>query len=81
MGATISEPPPALQNKEAGSSSMAMSVPSTPLVERPQVLNDDPKVDAWLGLMEKRGAINELVAFFYDSLSSMMGQMGEFFDL
>lgn len=34
--------------------------------------NDGPKVDTWLGLMEKRGAIYELVAFFYDSLSNMM---------
>ena len=36
------------------------------------MLNDGPKVDAWLGLMEKWGAIDELVAFFYDSLSNMM---------
>ena len=60
---------------------MAMSVPSTPLVRRPQVLNDGPEVDAWLGLMEKRGAINELVTFFYHSLSGMMRQMEEFFGL
>jgi hypothetical protein len=31
--------------------------------------------------MEQRGAIDELVAFFYDSPSGMMGQVEEFFSL
>ena len=31
--------------------------------------------------MEKWGAIDELVAFFYDSLSGMMSQAEEFFGL
>lgn len=37
------------------------------------MLDDGPEANTWLGLMEKRGAIGELVAFFYDSLSGMMG--------
>lgn len=45
------------------------------------MLDDGPEANAWLGLMEKRGAIGELVAFFYDSLSSMMGWVEEFFGL
>ena len=55
--------------------------PSAQPARRPCVLDDGPKANAWLGLMEKRGAIDELVAFFYDSLSSMMGQSEEFFGL
>lgn len=31
--------------------------------------------------MEQRGTIDELVAFFYDSLLGMMGQADEFFSL
>jgi hypothetical protein len=45
------------------------------------MLNDRPKEDAWLGLMEKQGAIDELVTFFYDPLSGMMGLAEEFFGL
>lgn len=44
-------------------------------------MDDGPKVDAWLGLIERRGTIDELVAFFYDSLSGMMSQAKEFFRL
>jgi hypothetical protein len=44
------------------------------------MLNDGPEADAWLGLMEKWGTIDELVTFFYDSLSGMMGRAEEFFD-
>lgn len=44
------------------------------------MLDDGPEADAWLELMERRGTIDELIAFFYDSLSGMMGQVEEFFD-
>lgn len=75
------EPPPVLRSEEAGSSFVAMLTPSASPVRRPPVLNDSPEVDAWLKLMERRGAIDELVTFFYDSLSSMMGRAEEFFGL
>ena len=75
------EPPTALQSEEASSSSKAMPAPFAQPVERPRVLNDGPKVDAWLGQMEKRGAIDEIETFFYDSLSDMMGRVEEFIGL
>ena len=40
------------------------------------ILDDGPKVDAWLELMEQRGAFDELVTFFYDSFSLMAGHAG-----
>lgn len=43
------------------------------------MLDDGPEADVWLGLMERHGSIDELVTFFYDSLSSMMSQVEEFF--
>lgn len=45
------------------------------------MLNDGLEADAWLGLMDKWGTIDELVTFFYDSLSGMMGWAEEFFGL
>jgi hypothetical protein len=44
-------------------------------------LDDGPEADAWLELMERCGAIDGLVAFFYDSLSRMMCRGEEFFNL
>lgn len=44
------------------------------------MLDDGPKADVWLGLMEKQGAIHELMVFFYDSPSGMMS-WAEFFGL
>ena len=60
---------------------MAMPAPIEPQIEGPPVLDDGPKVDAWLGLIERRGTIDELVAFFYDSFTEMTGRAGEFFGL
>lgn len=57
-----------------------MLAPSMPPVGRPRVLDDGPKADVWLGLMEKQGAIHELMVFFYDSPSGMMS-WAEFFGL
>ena len=37
---------------------------------RPHVLNDGLEVDAWLEIMEWRGTIDRMVAFFYNSLLS-----------
>lgn len=45
------------------------------------VLDDGPKEDAWLELMKRRGAFNELIAFFYDSFTEMMVRAGVFFGL
>ena len=45
------------------------------------MLDNSPEADVWLGLMEKRGAIDELAAFFYDSLSSMISRAEDFFGL
>lgn len=45
------------------------------------MLNDGPKADAWLELMKKWGTIHELVTFFYNSLSGMMGRAEEFIGL
>ena len=45
------------------------------------MLNNGPKVVAWLELMEQRGTIDKLVTFFYDSLSGIMGWAEEFFSL
>lgn len=60
MGTTVFEPLLALQSEEFGSSSMTMPTPSVLLVGRPHVLNDGPKANAWLELMEKWVAIDEL---------------------
>lgn len=81
VGATVSEPLPVLQSEEASSSSTTMSAPSTLPVGRLHMLNDGPKADAWLELMKKWGTIHELVTFFYNSLSGMMGRAEEFIGL
>ncbi|CAD6333831.1 unnamed protein product [Miscanthus lutarioriparius] len=43
----------------------------------PHMLDDGPKADTWLELMKWRGAFDELVAFFYDSIAEMMGPYGD----
>ena len=45
------------------------------------MLDDGPEADAWLELMKRRGAFDELVALFYDSFIEMMGHAGAFFGL
>lgn len=42
------------------------------------MLDDGPDADAWLGLMKRRVIVEELVAFLYDSISSMTARAEEF---
>ena len=45
------------------------------------MLNNGPKVDTWLELMEQRGTIDKLVTFFYDFFTEMTGHAGAFIGL
>ena len=44
-------------------------------------MNDGLEVDAWLEIMEWRGTIDRMVAFFYNSFAVMVGHASEFFGL
>lgn len=44
-------------------------------------MDDGHKMDAWLKVMKRRNAFDELVAFFHDSFVVVMGHVGEFFGL
>ena len=39
------------------------------------MLDDGPKADKWSELIKRRGAFDELVAFFYDSFTVMVGRV------
>lgn len=75
--ASLSSPLPP-QHEEAGSSSVAAPPLLAPQARMPRVLDDGPEADAWLGLMKRRVTIEELVAFLYDSISSMTARAEEF---
>lgn len=69
---------PLVRHREAASSSMAGFVPAVSLGGL-HVLDDGPKANAWLELIQRREAFDELVTFFYDSFTAMAGRAGEFF--
>lgn len=45
------------------------------------MLDDGTEADTRLELMKRHCAVDELVAFFYDSFTEMTGHVGEFFGL
>jgi hypothetical protein len=70
-----------LGHEEADSSSAATPALLTPLTEGPHVLDDGPEANVWSELVQRHGAFDELVSFFYDSFAVMASRTREFFGL